>query len=87
MTTENTDKRTIENSSQIFDTEWGSILQVSVLTKIREERRQAVLVSRALIAVVGLEQEVATLSKDDIDKLYEGLEDIPGDPRAPGIIV
>lgn len=78
--------RAIENSSQIFDTQWGSILQVSVLTQIRNERRQAVLVSKALIAVVGLEQEVATLSADDIDKLYEGLEDIPGDPRAPSII-
>lgn len=86
MSEEPPDNRTIENSSQIYKTDFGDILQVSVLTQIRNERRQAVLVSKALIAVVGLEQEVATLSKDDIDKLYEGLEDIPGDPRAPSII-
>lgn len=78
----------IENTSQIIETEvHGNFLQVTLKTDIRDDRRRAILVSKALIAVVGLEQEVATLSKDDIDKLYEGLENIPGDPREPGIIV
>lgn len=76
----------LQNNSQIYETEYGDILQVAILTGIRDARRRAVLVSKSLIACTGIEQEVATMEKSDIDKLYEGLEDLPEAPSDPKII-
>lgn len=78
----------IENTSQIVDTDaHGSFLQVTLQTQIRDERRRAILVSKSLIAVTGIEQEIATLSKKDADAIYEALDEIPGDPKLPNIII
>lgn len=77
----------IENTAQIIETEdHGDFLQVTLKTQIRDDRRRAILVSKSLIAVTGIEQEVATLSKKDADAIYEGLDEIPGDPKQPSII-
>lgn len=85
-------KEKINNTCKIIKADNGKggelfVLQMDMMTGIRDYKRQAILVSKALDAVTDMEAAIVSMTEDEVDKLYESLENVPDTPSDKKIII